>query len=48
MNDLPVLIADIERHVVARFPADERDILLSGWALGTEKLERRGRGKRQE
>jgi hypothetical protein len=33
--------ADIERNVVARFPADERDMLLSGWAHGTKKLERR-------
>ncbi|MDX1661989.1 MAG: hypothetical protein R3326_09375, partial [Gemmatimonadota bacterium] len=32
---------EIERTVLLRYPADERDILLSGWIRGAERLERR-------
>jgi Zinc carboxypeptidase len=44
---------DIERHVIAWYPDDAKDILISGYAHGAEKLERkaavvsftRGKGK---
>lgn len=32
---------EMERTVLVRYPADERDILLSGWIRGAERLERR-------
>ncbi len=32
---------ELERWVVASYPADDRDILLSGWIEGAERLERR-------
>lgn len=32
---------ELKRSVVASYPNDERDILLSGWIRGQEKLERR-------
>jgi hypothetical protein len=44
---------EVERHVLAAYPGDGRDVLLSGWIHGADKLERRaaavalrhGRGK---
>ena len=51
--ELPVLLDDatafettppgpeLERWVLARYPADARDIRLSGWIRGAERLERR-------
>lgn len=34
--------AELERHVLLRYPTDGRDVLLSGWIRGEEKLERKG------
>jgi hypothetical protein len=33
--------AEMERHVLAAYPDDARDILLSGYVHGAERLERR-------
>ncbi|MEO6119632.1 MAG: M14 family metallopeptidase [Terriglobales bacterium] len=33
--------ADVERNVLAWYPEDEQDILLSGWIKGAERLERK-------
>jgi hypothetical protein len=33
--------AELERWVLAAYPADRRDVLLSGWIRGEELLERR-------
>lgn len=33
--------ADVQRQVIAWYPADEEDILMSGWIKGAEKLERK-------
>jgi len=33
--------AEMERVVLATYPSSERDILLSGWANGIDRLERR-------
>ena len=32
---------DIQRNVLAWYPEDEQDILLSGWIKGADKLERK-------